>query len=96
MGSTEPFRTNHIRLIGSEADDAFPEGFNYHEVAWESPCNSTAKLFDCCLQVDGDTRPASKPFVPLLPVDLRFGEPGSDYHFRLVPPEGIAKLDQTR
>lgn len=83
MGSL--FATNPIRLIGflQEATTTF----NYHEVAWEYPCDSTARLFDCCLQVDGDSDPAGGAFVPLLPLNIVFDEPADpDYHFRLVQP----------
>ncbi len=62
-------------------------GFSYHEVAWKGACTASDPVWDACLQVDGDADPTSAPHTPLLPVDLRFGTPGSmDYLDRLVTP----------
>jgi hypothetical protein len=77
------FGTNPIRMIGFFTE--VTRTFEYHEVAWVDPCNHTAKLFDCCLQVDGDSVPSGGEFDPLLPVDISLGDPESgDYHFRIA------------
>jgi hypothetical protein len=63
--------------------------FNYHEVAWEAGCTAADDVFDACLQVDGDANPLAAPHVPLLPQDLKFGNPGDLlYRDRLATPAG--------
>lgn len=63
--------------------------FSYHEVAWEAACTASDDVYDACLQVDGDSDPTSAPHVPLLPQDLRFGNPGDLlYRDRLATPAG--------
>ena len=63
--------------------------FSYHEVAWEGACTATEDVYDACLQVDGDPNPTAPPHTPLLPVDLRFGNPGDGtYRDRLATPPG--------
>jgi hypothetical protein len=63
--------------------------FNYHEVAWEGACTAKEDVYDACLQVDGDNDPTTAPHVPLLPQDLRFGNPGDLlYRDRLASPAG--------
>lgn len=84
------FNTNPIKVIGSEKIKA--TNFDYHEVAWELPCTNSAKLFDSCLQVDGDSDPTDgdsdptgKYFSPMLGINVRLGDhKGQDYHFRLA------------
>src|ERR1043165_92159 len=47
------FDSNPVLLIGQPQQGR--ESFEYHEVAWEDPCDANARLFDCCLEVDGDS-----------------------------------------
>jgi len=69
-------------------------GFSYHEVAWTGACDVNDRVFDACLQVDGDADPTSAPHTPLLPCDLRFGNPGDgDYRDRLATPAGRPTCD---
>lgn len=69
-------------------------GFSYHEVAWTGACDVDDRVYDACLQVDGDADPAAAPHTPLLPVDMRFGNPGDmDYRSRLCPPAGQPDCD---
>jgi hypothetical protein len=64
-------------------------GFNYHEVAWKGACTSAENVFDACLQVDGDADPTTAPHMPLLPVNLQFGNPGDGvYRDRLCTAAG--------
>lgn len=63
--------------------------FSYHEVAWTGACGAGDKVFDSCLQVDSDANPSAAPHTALLPVNLRFGNPGDmDYRDRLATPAG--------
>jgi hypothetical protein len=69
-------------------------GFRYHEVAWTNGCTASDRVYDACLQVDGDADPTNPPYTPLLPVNMVFGTPGSgDYLDRLVPPATRADCD---
>jgi hypothetical protein len=64
-------------------------GFSYHEVAWEGGCKANNDVFDGCLQVNGGADPLNPPYIPLLPQDLRFGNPGDlVYRDRLATPAG--------
>ncbi len=77
------FGTNRIRVIGFQNEGSTI--FEFHEVAWEFPCDSQARLFDCCLQVDGGSDPSDESFDPLLPINIPLGDAnGTDYHFRLA------------
>jgi len=68
--------------------------FNYHEVAWTGACEVNDHVYDACLQVDGDADPTVAPHSPLLPCDMRFGNPGDgDYRDRLATPAGRATCD---
>ena len=59
--------------------------FRYHEVAWNGACTSNEEVFDACLQVDGDADPTTAPHTPLLPANLRFGNPADgQYRDRLA------------
>lgn len=51
-------------------------GFSYHEVAWTGACYLNDRVFDACLQVDGDADPTLAPHTALLPCDMRFGITG--------------------
>lgn len=62
-------------------------GFSYHEVAWKGACTANEEVFDGCLQVDGDADPTTAPHTALLPVNIRFGNPGDgQYRDRLATP----------
>jgi len=68
--------------------------FSYHEVAWKGACGVDDAVFDACLKVDGDPDPTAAPHSPLLPVDLRFGNPGEGtYRDRLATPTGRANCN---
>ncbi len=85
------FALNELLAIGSNKwQTACGWGsFSYHEAAWEAGCTANDDVFDACLQVDGDGDPTTAPHVPLLPQDLRFGNPGDLlYRDRLATPAG--------
>ena len=88
MGLVAPqFRLNPIRSIGSPSWSRLWGGFGFHEVAWSGACGESDRVFDACLEVDADSDPTKPPHTPLLPVDERFGTPGSgDYRDRLTAP----------
>ncbi len=68
-------------------EPTFPGGFNYHEVAWTGACDRADRVYDACLEVDGDADPTSAPHTALLPVNMVFGSPGTgQYLDKLVPP----------
>jgi hypothetical protein len=83
------FNLNELLAIGSSVWETACGwiGFNYHEVAWTGGGTSADRVFDACLQVDGDADPTTPPHTPLLPVNMVFGTPGSgDYRDRLATP----------
>ena len=85
------FSLNPLLAIGSNTwQTACGWGsFWYHEVAWTGACGAEDRVYDACLEVDGDADPTAAPHTPLLPVDMRFGNPGDgDYRSRLCPPSG--------
>ena len=85
------FALNEILAIGSNVWQTACgwSGFSYHEVAWEAAATANDDVYDACLRVDGDSDPTSAPHVPLLPQDLRFGNPGDLlYRDRLATPAG--------
>jgi hypothetical protein len=93
------FALNPILAIGSplwepaclSSGYGWTGSFSYHEVAWEGACQAADAVFDGCLQVDGDSDPTAPPQTPLLPTNLRFGNPGTgDYRDRLATPAGRA------
>jgi hypothetical protein len=90
------FALNQLLAIGSnvwQTACGWP-GFSYHEVAWEANCTANDDVFDACLRVDGDSDPVAPPRVPLLPQDLRFGNPGDLlYRDRLATPAGRANCN---
>src|SRR5215831_5045901 len=86
------FSLNPILAIGSSVWQTACGwgGFFYHEVAWEKACTAADDVWDGCLEVNGSPNPTTgPPFVPLLPSDLEFGNPGQLlYRGRLCPPAG--------
>lgn len=88
------FHLNPILSIGSgvwqppcQGIDGWSGGFGYHEVAWTGACDSGDRVFDACLKIDADADPTTAPQTPLLPIDMRFGNPGDgDYRDRLTVP----------
>ncbi len=67
------------------------DSFSYHEVAWTGACTAAERVFDGCLQVDGDTDPTAAPHTALLPVNIAFGNPGDlTYRDRLAVPASRA------
>lgn len=85
------FALNPILAIGSSVWQTACNwgGFSYHEVAWKGAATSDEEVFDACLRVDGDADPTAAPHTPLLPVNLRFGDPGDgQYRDRLASPAG--------
>lgn len=88
MGSF--FALNPLLAIGSSTwQTACGWGsFSYHEVAWKGACGASDPVFDACLKVDGDADPTSAPHVPLLPVDIPFGTPGSGGYRDALSPSG--------
>lgn len=57
--------------------------FSYHEVGWEGMCGTVDAVFDACLQVDQS--PPNQ--IPLLPANIRFGDPGSGEYRDLLSPD---------
>jgi hypothetical protein len=92
--STVSFGLNPIRAIGAAAwypgcPNWLSKAFSYHEVAWKGACQVNDEVFDGCLEVDGDADPTAPPHTPLLPANMRFGNPGDgDYRDRLATPAG--------
>jgi len=92
------FHLNPILGIGSNVwqpachgIDGWADGFGYHEVAWTGACGSNDNVYDACLQVDGDADPTTAPHTALLPVNMRFGNPGDmQYRDRLTIPADLA------
>lgn len=85
------FGLNPLLAIGSavwQPACGWP-GFSYHEVAWKGACGNDDRMFDACLQVDGDADPTAAPHTPLLPTNMVFGATGSGhYRDRLATPAG--------
>lgn len=80
----EDIETKTIKLIGFPRES--PDDFLGHEVAWKGGISEEGRLFDACLQVDGDDDPESPPFVALLPTNIRLGNTNDkEYRFRLSP-----------
>jgi hypothetical protein len=84
------FDLNQMIAIGAATFQlacGFWTSFSYHEVAWEGACTAADDVFDACLKVNGGPNPIGAPWVPLLPVDARFGTTGSgEYRDRLATP----------
>jgi hypothetical protein len=96
MSGASSFGLNSMLGIGSNVwqpcchgSPGWSDAFSYHEVAWKGACTASENVFDGCLEVDGDGDPTSAPHTALLPVDLRFGNPGDlTYRDRLATPAG--------
>lgn len=87
MGGGGSFFTNPIRLFGHT--NFKPAEFTNHVVAWKGACTENEEVFDACVLVDGDDDPVNAPHTPILPANLRFGEPDEKgYLFRLAAPLG--------
>jgi len=71
------FRPNRILLIGLKKTTVFSVSFRYHELAWNGRQGEAARVWDCCLMVDGDADPGIGRFERLLPVNQRFRQSGS-------------------
>jgi hypothetical protein len=94
MGMLAPlFPINPVLPIGSSTWQpacGLP-GFFYHEVAWKGACTADDPVFDACIQLDRDTNPSRVPHTPILPTNMRFGQPGDgQYRDRLATPQGRA------
>jgi hypothetical protein len=97
------FQLNDILAIGSntwqppcQGIDGWHGGFGYHEVAWKGACDVNDNVFDACLKVDGDADPTTPPHTPLLPLNMRFGNPGDgDYRDKLCTPAGRPNCNPT-
>ena len=85
------FETRPYCAIGR--NDWTPPGwgwsFSYHEVAWDGNANDSDRVFDACLQYDGDADPASEPRTKEQPVNVVFSDGNALAHFvyreRLTP-----------
>jgi hypothetical protein len=87
------FQLNPLLAIGSNVWQTACGwgGFSYHEVAWKDACTANENIYDACLQVDDDADPTSAPHTGVLPIDMRFGNPGDgDYRDKLCPSSGGA------
>ena len=96
MSGASAFGLNPMLGIGSSTwepcchgEPGWSDAFGYHEVAWTGACTVTERVYDGCLQVDGDADPTVAPHTALLPVDIVFGNPGDLlYRDRLATPAG--------
>jgi hypothetical protein len=81
------FDLNPILAIGTMIwERPFSGSFSYHEVAWTGGATDTDRVYDGCLHVDGDADPGTAPHIPLLPIDVVFGDCLSlTYRRRLCP-----------
>lgn len=93
------FQLNTILAIGSSTWETACGwgGFYYHEIPWKDDCTATDRVYDACLQVDGDADPTSSPHTALLPTNMVFGTPGSGgYRDKLSPGGSCEPLPLTR
>lgn len=93
------FQLNPILAIGSNTWETACGwgGFNYHEIPWKDACTEADRVYDACLQVDGDADPTSAPHTALLPTNMVFGTPGSGgYRDKLSPGGNCDPLPATR
>ena len=90
------FGLNPMLGIGStiwepccHGEPGWGDAFSYHEVAWTAGCTASDRVYDGCLQVDGDADPTGPPHTALLPTDMVFGNTGDGlYRNRLATPAG--------
>jgi len=73
-GMGDVFITHPILLLGAEEWEWCSTSFSRHEVAWKGNGGLTDPLFDACLQVDGDRKPAGTDphHKPVQPANLVF------------------------
>lgn len=93
------FDLNPILAIGSNTWETACGwgGFYYHEIPWKDGCTASDRVYDACLQVDGDADPTSSPHTALLPANMIFGTPGSDdYRDKLSPSGNCDPMPSTR
>ena len=93
------FDLNPILAIGSSTWQTACNwgGFSYHEIPWKDACTASDRVYDACLQVDGDADPTSPPHTPLLPTNMLFGNPGSGgYRDKLSPSGNCDPMPATR
>lgn len=91
MFGSIPFPLNPTRSIGTLtwASACSIGAFSMHEVAWTGDCGEHDRVFDACLQIDGDNDPTRAPQTPLLAVNMPFGAAGAGlYRDRLAAPAG--------
>ncbi len=96
MSGSSGFGLNPMLGIGSSTwqpcchgEPGWSDSFSYHEVAWTDACTATDRVYDGCLQVDGDSNPTVAPHTALLPRNIVFGNPGDlTYRDRLATPTG--------
>ena len=72
-------------------------GFSYHEVAWDGNANDSDRVFDACLNYDGDADPTSEPRTKEQPVDVAFsdGNPSAPFVYReRLTPSGTNGYDR--
>lgn len=101
MNDVFGFTTNPILLIGKQPNQFRAATFLRHQVAWKNNCDVNDRLFDACLQVDGDGRPqAGGGQIALQPTNLVFGtaqQPGSyKFFFSSEPTKPTPTLDRKR
>lgn len=91
------FQLNPLLAIGSSVWDTACgwSGFSYHEVPWKDGCTASDRVYDACLQVDGDADPTTAPHTPLLPVNMVFGTPGSGGYRDKLSPSGTCDPQPT-
>jgi hypothetical protein len=90
------FGLNPMLGIGSNTwepcchgEPGWGDAFSYHEVGWTAGCTASDRVYDGCLQVDGDADPTAAPHTALLPTDMVFGNTGDGtYRDRLATPSG--------
>jgi hypothetical protein len=86
------FETNPILSIGSS--NWGPTTWNYHEVAWTGGGTAYDNVYDASLHLNNNANPAVQPYIELLPINMRFGDPNSgDYRDKLAAakPKGNRK-----
>jgi hypothetical protein len=87
------FECNEIRLISNKswAKPPFPNNqFDFHRVGWRGSEDTTGRVFDACLKVNGGSNPSGggNQLEGLIPVNMLFGTgtTSEEYKFQLVAP----------